>query len=40
MTEFAISTILISQVMDCQIHEIGKAINSFSQIQSQLEYNK
>jgi len=26
VTKFDVSTILTSQVMDCQIHEIGKAI--------------
>ena len=36
MTKFQAGTILTSQVMDCQVHAIGKAINPFSQIQSHI----
>ena len=40
MTKFLAGTMLISQVMDCQVHAIGKAIRSLSQIRSQLSaYN-
>ena len=28
MTKFQVGTILTSQVMDCQVHAIGKAIRS------------
>ena len=35
MTKFQAGTILTSQVMDCQVHAIEKAIRPFLQIRSQ-----
>ena len=36
MTKFQTGTILTSQVMDCQVHTIGKTIRPFSQIRSHM----
>ena len=36
MTKFQAGIVLTSQVMNCQVHAIGKAINPFLQIRSHL----
>ena len=36
MTKFQAGIILTSQVMDCQVHAIRKAINPFLQVQSHM----